>query len=264
MSIVPSQARASRTRTKPPPDAPTADPEPITSLERTTSHAPSERSTLPGRPSSVTPPGRPSSATLPGSPVCRLSSSPLSSTGLAADSRASKEVAVVHGCVPDENRRLTDFITDDEEQAQEEADEEAGDADARDAERDDVDSAPAVEESVDLGAAESDQDGTNGDQSVARGDHGVTSEALDATDGDHAPTDEGHGATIEGPRATNEGPGVGSEHHDATEEDRTDEAPAVSTSSWRPDGAPCDACGSVVQRRWRDDGGLVCVDCVAW
>lgn len=46
--------------------------------------------------------------------------------------------------------------------------------------------------------------------------------------------------------------------------DRADAAAAPPTATWRPDGGACDACGSVVQRRWRDGGTLVCVDCVDW
>ena len=40
--------------------------------------------------------------------------------------------------------------------------------------------------------------------------------------------------------------------------------PAVSTYAFSPDGASCAACGTVVQKRWRDDGELVCPDCKRW
>jgi hypothetical protein len=40
--------------------------------------------------------------------------------------------------------------------------------------------------------------------------------------------------------------------------------PAVSTYDWTPPGADCEACGAAVERRWRDDGRLVCTDCKAW
>jgi hypothetical protein len=40
--------------------------------------------------------------------------------------------------------------------------------------------------------------------------------------------------------------------------------PAVSTYAFSPDGAPCAACGAVVEKRWLDDGELVCPDCKAW
>jgi hypothetical protein len=40
--------------------------------------------------------------------------------------------------------------------------------------------------------------------------------------------------------------------------------PATPTASWTPDGAPCDACGERVQRRWQDDAGHVCAGCRDW
>lgn len=40
--------------------------------------------------------------------------------------------------------------------------------------------------------------------------------------------------------------------------------PAVSTYDWTPTGADCEACGGAVEKRWRDDGRLVCADCKAW
>jgi hypothetical protein len=41
-------------------------------------------------------------------------------------------------------------------------------------------------------------------------------------------------------------------------------APAESTYAWAPSGATCDACGASVERRWRDEGDLVCADCKSW
>jgi hypothetical protein len=40
--------------------------------------------------------------------------------------------------------------------------------------------------------------------------------------------------------------------------------PAHSTMVWTADDAACDACDSVVQRRWRDDEQLVCSACKEW
>jgi len=47
---------------------------------------------------------------------------------------------------------------------------------------------------------------------------------------------------------------------------RDDGAPgtASSTMHYRPSGGACAICGTVVERRWRDDDGLVCRDCKAW
>ncbi|WP_255197934.1 DUF7573 domain-containing protein [Halorarius litoreus] len=50
----------------------------------------------------------------------------------------------------------------------------------------------------------------------------------------------------------------------AGEEPVDDVSPAVSTYAFAPDGAACDSCGAVVQKRWRDDAGLVCPDCKQW
>lgn len=40
--------------------------------------------------------------------------------------------------------------------------------------------------------------------------------------------------------------------------------PATSTYDWSPDGDDCAACSATVERRWRDDPGLVCADCKEW
>jgi formylmethanofuran dehydrogenase subunit E len=40
--------------------------------------------------------------------------------------------------------------------------------------------------------------------------------------------------------------------------------PVRSTMAWTVDDTTCDACGEVVQRRWRDDDRLVCSACKEW
>ncbi|WP_134668807.1 DUF7573 domain-containing protein [Halorussus marinus] len=40
--------------------------------------------------------------------------------------------------------------------------------------------------------------------------------------------------------------------------------PARSTYAWSPRGGECADCGESVERRWRDDGALVCGDCKEW
>lgn len=40
--------------------------------------------------------------------------------------------------------------------------------------------------------------------------------------------------------------------------------PATPTYRFAPDGAACDACDEVVQKRWHDEGQFVCADCKAW
>lgn len=47
--------------------------------------------------------------------------------------------------------------------------------------------------------------------------------------------------------------------------DAAEESPEVEpTSDWSPDGAPCTNCGTVVSRRWRQDGELLCPTCKDW
>ncbi|UWG46886.1 Uncharacterized protein HSRCO_0591 [Halanaeroarchaeum sp. HSR-CO] len=38
----------------------------------------------------------------------------------------------------------------------------------------------------------------------------------------------------------------------------------VTTSEWTPDGEECPTCGEVVERRWRQNGALVCPECKNW
>jgi|AntRauTorcE11898_2_1112593.scaffolds.fasta_scaffold17361_3 hypothetical protein len=65
----------------------------------------------------------------------------------------------------------------------------------------------------------------------------------------------------------------GSIDSDSTDErDATDAAsdpsepiePARSTGRWDPEGAVCEACGSSVARRWREEESFVCVECKSW
>jgi hypothetical protein len=44
----------------------------------------------------------------------------------------------------------------------------------------------------------------------------------------------------------------------------TDGDHSVPTMRWSADGAPCDACGATVERRWRDGDAVVCADCKEW
>ena len=41
-------------------------------------------------------------------------------------------------------------------------------------------------------------------------------------------------------------------------------APATTTYAWDGDGAACASCGEGVEKRWLQDGTLVCVDCKRW
>ena len=60
------------------------------------------------------------------------------------------------------------------------------------------------------------------------------------------------------------GGGDGEDEIDAENSPKTDTEPAQSTYAWSPTGESCEACGTTVERRWRDDGILVCEDCKEW
>ncbi|QGN06226.1 hypothetical protein Hrd1104_02245 [Halorhabdus sp. CBA1104] len=40
--------------------------------------------------------------------------------------------------------------------------------------------------------------------------------------------------------------------------------PATLTYAYSPRGVECEACGTVTQRRWAAEDGLVCPSCVEW
>jgi len=40
--------------------------------------------------------------------------------------------------------------------------------------------------------------------------------------------------------------------------------PAATTYAWDGASAACDECDEPVERRWQQDGGLVCVECKDW
>lgn len=83
----------------------------------------------------------------------------------------------------------------------------------------------------------------------------------DADEGD-ADADESTG-DIE----TGESDDVASEPSDSETEPPSDAAavaPATPTYRWSPDGAACDECGDTVEKRWRDGGRFVCIECKEW
>lgn len=44
----------------------------------------------------------------------------------------------------------------------------------------------------------------------------------------------------------------------------TDTEPAATTYAWDGAGEACADCGDLVERRWQQDGDLVCVECKDW
>lgn len=59
-----------------------------------------------------------------------------------------------------------------------------------------------------------------------------------------------------------------SDRSSASETDPTDVSdtvqPTAGTYRWTPDGAECADCGTIVERRWRDEAEFVCRDCKEW
>ncbi|MFH5797504.1 hypothetical protein [Haladaptatus sp. CMAA 1911] len=65
--------------------------------------------------------------------------------------------------------------------------------------------------------------------------------------------------------------GEPSEREESAEVPEVDESaevpevePARATYDWTPTGAACACCGSTVEKRWRDEDGMVCADCKEW
>jgi hypothetical protein len=74
------------------------------------------------------------------------------------------------------------------------------------------------------------------------------------------------GASEESDAETTEQETDAPEEADATVSERSTDAlePAKTTYAWSDEGTTCPACGEVVERRWQQDGGLVCADCKDW
>ncbi|WP_436911387.1 DUF7573 domain-containing protein [Halosimplex marinum] len=94
-------------------------------------------------------------------------------------------------------------------------------------------------DAVGAGAADRENGEVSGD--IDTDDEGDAGAETDRTETDDADTDE------EGVRV-----------------DPSTVEPAESTYAWSRDGGTCVACGETVDRRWRADDGLVCVDCKEW
>ncbi|WP_423743237.1 hypothetical protein V5735_09095 (plasmid) [Haladaptatus sp. SPP-AMP-3] len=63
---------------------------------------------------------------------------------------------------------------------------------------------------------------------------------------------------------TTDADGSATNHESPERPDEADVEPARATYDWMPDGAACTRCGAAVEKRWRDDGGMVCADCKEW
>lgn len=63
---------------------------------------------------------------------------------------------------------------------------------------------------------------------------------------------------------TDDKPATSGEDTDTGSTTTDDVDPATTTYAWSGEGADCEACGAVVERRWHQDGTLVCVSCKEW
>lgn len=136
-----------------------------------------------------------------------------------------------------EDASLDDFLGD-------QGDDEPGQSDATEA------------ETVDDSAAESETAGTVPESSTVDDGEMVDENGEDAEDGENSEDsadEEGGDDLTESPPVDDDG---------RVSPDTVD--PAAATADWSPGGAPCAACGTIAEHRWRDERGMVCPDCKSW
>jgi len=77
--------------------------------------------------------------------------------------------------------------------------------------------------------------------------------------------DAGNGESDDPTTDDGDGAGTGESAGDRPAGGDTDAVPpATTTYAWSGAGGACDACGEVVERRWGQDGQLVCPACKEW
>jgi hypothetical protein len=107
-------------------------------------------------------------------------------------------------------------------------------------------------------------DADTGAETAADGTDTAAGDAVPTTD-ERPPTESGTPAAAErddADAATAQADGTDTDAGDAPRADGVD--PAVATYRWDPDGLECAACGSSVDRVWRQDDDHVCADCKEW
>jgi len=84
------------------------------------------------------------------------------------------------------------------------------------------------------------------------------------TDSAEEPTAETH--PVEEPSGESESDGDESASESESDGDQLEESvePATTTYEFAPGGVECDSCGASVDRRWHQDGTLVCAACKDW
>ena len=72
--------------------------------------------------------------------------------------------------------------------------------------------------------------------------------------------------TADGNRSGTEPAAAGTDAAGAEADDETASVvtPATTTYAWSDEGTTCEACGDPTERRWHQDGALVCPDCKEW
>ncbi|MFC7019701.1 MULTISPECIES: DUF7573 domain-containing protein [Haloarcula] len=100
-----------------------------------------------------------------------------------------------------------------------------------------------------LGSGDDNEDdtGASDPDGSADGPGGAATADTDATTGE-----------TEGGRTTSEPGGDGVVPGDEAV------TPATTTYAWSDEGTTCGSCGAPAERRWHQDGALVCPDCKEW
>jgi hypothetical protein len=58
--------------------------------------------------------------------------------------------------------------------------------------------------------------------------------------------------------------GADDDGDEAAPQDEPSVTPATTTYAWSDEGTTCEACGEPTERRWHQDGALVCPACKEW
>lgn len=98
---------------------------------------------------------------------------------------------------------------------------------------------------------------------------GVTRDAtldsfLDAADESEQGQAESEQRKAESEQGETEREDEASEESADSGESRVDEEAFAPTTDWHAEGRECEQCGAVVERRWRQDGAMVCPPCKDW
>ncbi|MFC6756422.1 MULTISPECIES: DUF7573 domain-containing protein [Haloarcula] len=92
-------------------------------------------------------------------------------------------------------------------------------------------------------------------------------ESSEQSEADEEATGDDTEATVEAAESTAK---TAADDTEATAETDTETAetddvePAATTYAWSGEGTTCEGCGETVERRWQQDGELVCIECKDW